>query len=363
MRFVFATILSHCQPAEPLALWEHFEDDLCHDFLRKARRLAANPLLQMTVEQHHEGLRHIEQLLRSCGVSLKKCQLPEPPVLDVDAQYQSELLAEKQYDCAALAESSAKVYVTLNDEQKTVFNTVSSIVTSYAAQQALDARPSESRTFFLEAPAGTGKTTVLNALLDSVRSKGHVAIPVASSGIAALLLHGGRTAHSRLRIPITCTEGSMCAIDKRKDAVAVLLRNTSLIVWDEAPMQNRYIYEAVDRTLRHILSQPDALFGGMPFLVCGDMAQILPVIPRGSRAQIVMSSLTNMENWSQVKHLRLRINHRVFHAFVEEKDTVQAAGDYLAWLEKVGRGNLRPALTEVKMSFAWMTAPYVLLRI
>ncbi len=158
-------------------------------------------------------------------------------------------------------------------------------------------------------------------MIDSVRANSHVAIPDASSGIAALLLHGGRTAHSRLCIPITCSENSSCAIEKRKDALAVLLRNTSLIVWDEAPMQNRFSYEAVDRTLRYILSEPAILFRGLSILICGDMAEILLVIPRGSRAQIVMSSLTNMENWDQLKHLRLQITHRVFRAFAEEKDT------------------------------------------
>ncbi len=69
-----------------------------------------------------------------------------------------------------------------------------------------------------------------------------------------------------------------------------------------------------------------------------------------------------MENWNQLKHLRLQINHRVFRAFAEEKDTENAAIDYLAWLEKVGRGKFRPALNAGKMSSVWMTAPYVLLR-
>ncbi len=261
-------------------------------------------------------------------------------MLTEDAKYQGELLAETQYDRQALVESSAKVYAKLNAEQKTVFDTVTSAVTAYAVKDKPEARSSENRAYLLEAPAGTGKTTVLNALLDSIRSKGRVAIPVASSGIAALLLHGGRTAHSRLRIPIMCTETSMCTISKRKDAVAVLLRNTSLLVWDEAPMQNRHIYETVDRTLRHILSKPDNLFGGLPFLICGDMAQILPVIPRGSRAQIVMSSLTNMANWKHVQPLKLQINHRVFQAFDDEKDTKEAAVEYLAWLDKVGRGEV-----------------------
>ncbi len=340
MRFLFATILSHCEPAEPLTLWMKFKRDLCHDFLREARRQTRNPQFEMTDEQLHAGLRHIETLLQSCGMSLQKCHLPEPPEVTEDAKYQGELLAERQYDRKALAESSAKVYDTLNAEQKTVFDTVTSVVTSYAVKDAPEARASANRTYFLEAPAGTGKTTVLNALLDRIRSTGRVAIPVASSGIAALLLHGGRTAHSRLRIPINCTDTSMCAIDKRKDALAILLRNTSLLVWDEAPMQNRYIYETVDRTLRFILSKPESLFGGLPFLICGDMAQILPVIPRSSRAQIVISSLTNMDNWKHVQSLKLKINHRVFQAFEDENDTKEAAVEYLAWLDKVGRGEV-----------------------
>ncbi len=89
----------------------------------------------MTVEQHHDGLRHIAKLLQSCGVSLTKFQLPEPPAIDADAKYQVKLLAERQYDRKSLAESSAKVYATLNTEQKKVFDTISSVVTSYAAQQ------------------------------------------------------------------------------------------------------------------------------------------------------------------------------------------------------------------------------------
>ncbi len=54
-----------------------------------------------------------------------------------------------------------------------------------------------------------------------------------------------------------------------------------------------------------------------------------------------MSCLTNMENWNQLKHVRLQLNHRVFRAFAEEEDTEKAAIDYLAWLEKVGRGELQ----------------------
>ena len=49
---------------------------------------------------------------------------------------------------------------------------------------------------------GTGKTFLYNILLSSVRANRGIALAVASSGIAALLLEGGRTAHSRFQIPI-----------------------------------------------------------------------------------------------------------------------------------------------------------------
>jgi hypothetical protein len=75
---------------------------------------------------------------------------------------------------------------------------------------------------------------------------------MASSGIAALLLPGGRTAHSRLQIPIIVTEESTCGI-KQGTHAAELMTKVSLIIWDEAPMAHRYCFEAVDRSLRDIL--------------------------------------------------------------------------------------------------------------
>jgi type IV secretory pathway VirB4 component len=56
--------------------------------------------------------------------------------------------------------------------------------------------------FFIGGLSGTGKTYLYNLLLANVRREGDIALAVASSGIAALLLEGGRTAHSRLKIPI-----------------------------------------------------------------------------------------------------------------------------------------------------------------
>ena len=68
------------------------------------------------------------------------------------------------------------------------------------------------RCFFLNARGGTGKTFVLNLVLDAVRSLEskdgkNVAIAVASSGIASILLNLGRTFHSRFKAPLNIQDG------------------------------------------------------------------------------------------------------------------------------------------------------------
>jgi hypothetical protein len=60
---------------------------------------------------------------------------------------------------------------------------------------------------FTDAPGGAGKTFCFNGLLSYVRGNGDIALGVASSGIAALLLGLGRTFHSRFRASLQPQEG------------------------------------------------------------------------------------------------------------------------------------------------------------
>jgi len=66
----------------------------------------------------------------------------------------------------------------------------------------------------LDAPGETGKTFLVNLLLASVRTHKKIAISVASSGIAATLLDGGKTAHSAFKLPINLkfSETTNCII-------------------------------------------------------------------------------------------------------------------------------------------------------
>ena len=56
--------------------------------------------------------------------------------------------------------------------------------------------------FFVDGPGGCGKTFLYEALLHHVRGQGHIALACAWSGIAAVLLEGGRTCHSRFGLPV-----------------------------------------------------------------------------------------------------------------------------------------------------------------
>ncbi|KAL8092879.1 hypothetical protein AgCh_034938 [Apium graveolens] len=113
-----------------------------------------------------------------------------------------------------------------------------------------------------------------------------IVLPISGSGIAATLLPGGRTAHSRFYIPLKLDQNSIVGI-KHGTYIAELMHQTSLIIWGEAPMQHRHAFEAVDRSLRDImvgvnLENARKPFGGITIVFGSDFRQILPVIPKGN---------------------------------------------------------------------------------
>ena len=141
-----------------------------------------------------------------------------------------------------------------------------------------------------------------------MRSNDHIVLATTSSGIAATILPGGRTAHSRFKIPLEPDEYSTCSIEKQSD-LAELIRRSSAIIWDEAPMMNRFAFEALDQTFRDITSL-ELPFGGKVMIFGGDFRQVLPVVRKGTRSQMVQSSLVNATFWRYVKILRLTQNMR-----------------------------------------------------
>ena len=111
----------------------------------------------------------------------------------------------------------------------------------------------EGRIYFVDDPGGTGKTFLINLLLSKVRGQQSVAIAAASSGIAAMLLPNGRTAHALFNLPLDLakTDQASCTIS-HASSKAKVLEKAKLIVWDECPMAYKLGLESLDRTLQDI---------------------------------------------------------------------------------------------------------------
>lgn len=192
----------------------------------------------------------------------------------------------------------------MNIQQRECFQTIIQATTQHNRQET-------SSCFFLQGPAGTGKTFLYKCLCAYFRSQGKIVLCVASSGIAAQLLPGGRTAHSRFKIPLSNDLTANCNIAKNSE-LADLIRQTELIIWDEVPMQHQACFEAVNRTLNDLGdSEPGRIFGGIPIILGGDFAQILPVVRRGSKQATILACIQHASIWSKLKILRLTQNMHI----------------------------------------------------
>ncbi|XP_019185906.1 PREDICTED: ATP-dependent DNA helicase PIF1-like [Ipomoea nil] len=197
---------------------------------------------------------------------------------------------ELAYDCAEREKENQELVRQLTDEQKAIYNEV-----------LTDVDRQEGWLFFVYGYGGTGKTFLWRALSSALRSKSQIVLNVASSGIASLLLPGGRTAHSRFAIPISVNEDSTCNI-RNSSELAELLVQTKLIIWDEAPMMHKFCFEALDRTMRDLMRfinpmSSNMTFGGKTVVLGGDFRQILPVILKGTRPDIVRASISSSYLW------------------------------------------------------------------
>ncbi|XP_012831090.1 PREDICTED: uncharacterized protein LOC105952121 [Erythranthe guttata] len=167
---------------------------------------------------------------------------------------------------------------------------------------------------------------------EMVRSKGEIVINVASSGIASLLLPGGRTTHSRFGLPINVHESSTCSISQQSPQAELFIR-AKLIIWDEAPMMHRYCFEALDKTMKSIL-QVEKLFGGKVVVFRGDFRQILPVVLKASRQDIVHATINSFSLWNFCRVMKLIKNMRLQSCSSPSNvDEVKEFGD---WILKVG---------------------------
>lgn len=307
---LFATILAHNSPTDPKGLWDRFYKDFCRERMHELE-LDRQGNQDVPPDVQNDVLWQIEDLLRPLNLTLKSMGFQ----LDARPEQLHRIMAQytpTAEEIARLRLSVPNVRGTLNAGQANVVRCILDVVRPESDSPAY---PVDRRVFFIDAPGGTGKTFVLNHIVDSVRVHSHIVIPASSSGIAALLLWNGRTAHSVFKIPIPCHDNSTCNMAANSH-MADVVRAARLIIWDEVGMAHRHQVEAVDRLFRDLRRDKDgnvieAPFGGCPVVFSGDFRQTLPVVPKGSRGQVVMASLKRSALWTQMTLLELHENMRV----------------------------------------------------
>lgn len=300
IRMLFAIILTTCFPSNPKDLWEKYKDSMSEDILHRLRTTNQNPDIQFTPAIYNEALIHIEDI---CLTIVNKVLIQlgmVSPNRSGNAGINSDLQREYQFDTNALNTFVQSNHPKLLEQQKHVYDTIMTAIANQCGGL-----------YFLDAPGGTGKTFLISLILATIRSQNNLALAIASSGIAATLLDGGRTAHSALKLPLNMQiiETPTCNI-KKNSGMAKVLQLSKLIVWDECTMANKKSLEALHRTLQDLRGnfQP---FGGALILLSGDFRQTLPVIPRSTPADEINACLKSSTLWRHVQRLTLSTNMRV----------------------------------------------------
>ncbi|PPQ84163.1 hypothetical protein CVT25_002029 [Psilocybe cyanescens] len=181
LRYLFIHLLvNDCIPT-PLIFWINFADHLSHDFF-----LQHNHSRDLG---HNLTLRELGNLLGEYGKTLELYGFPVVEVYKMEVAHELERW-EQHRD--ALENRAAEGIDLFNDEQSLIYDDIMRAVI-FDAPLCL----------YIDGKAGTGKTFVVRAICDKVRSMGRICLPMATSAFAAQLYDGGRTVHTTFKVPVT----------------------------------------------------------------------------------------------------------------------------------------------------------------
>jgi len=317
LRVLFVTILMMGHPSDPTDLWMRFCANVCDDLGEYLRRRG---FVDLDIEQVYDyGLYLLEKMLISQNSSLQHKGMPQfqtdwgQRLGDVNSLIAEQYAYDTQYEAQKVVEMQRH----LNPKQRDAFDKIVHAVERKAGIS-----------FFLNGSGGTGKTHLYQLLCHYFRSKPCIVLCVASTGIASLLLEGGRTAHLRFHIPLDIKENSVCDIRKNSKE-ADLIRQTELVIFDEVSGLHVHCLNAVERMFRDIIGGHRP-FGGVTFLLGGDFKQILPVIVKGNRADVVAACAQQAAWWGHLEVLHLTQNMRVGPEPEEQ--------EFARWQVEVGEG-------------------------
>lgn len=297
LRETFAFICIFGEPSNALELWNNHVDALILDYLRNdTNDVAVN-----------KALHDVNEVLKQHGQSCANYGLPIP----TGNPFQVE-----QFDRTVERREGERRLAMLNDQQRAAFNQI---------MAAID-NENQRRFFYLDGPGGSGKTFLYCTLMSVLRGNGSIVLPFATTGIAATLLPGGRTCHSGFKLPVPLLDTSVSGMRPRS-AEAQILKEADLIIIDEITMLPKHGLRCIDLLLQEItgVKRP---FGNKTLVIGGDFRQTLPVVPKGSKTEIIECCIKSSSLWRSFRKITLSSNMR-------------SAGQssHNEWLLKVGTGN------------------------
>uniref|UniRef100_A0A914I8I8 ATP-dependent DNA helicase n=1 Tax=Globodera rostochiensis TaxID=31243 RepID=A0A914I8I8_GLORO len=341
LQHYFAMLLCHARPAEPQELFDEFLDEMNPPFA------ANNPAIRpkSVAFRGAEVMRNLEYFFNCMGTTsgdVGLSGLPNDYNFDrqAGALQQATLLDEFYGDQQGRAKSPQQIAIEkiglLNKDQRNAFNDISSAIRSADGQ----------RLFFLEGSGGCGKTFLYNTLIKwclagkptfnstTNQERGREnplctssVIAAASTGIAALLLIGGGTAHRQFSVPNDVTDDTAPTISF-ESSKGEQLRGADLIIIDEISMLSSRVLKYIDRLLRDVCAVNDKPFGGKVVVCGGDWKQLTPVVEHGTREDQVAESIKTFPLFKTFQKISLTINMRTAPG-------EQALRD---WLHNIGNG-------------------------
>ena len=300
VRQIFAYVLAYGQISSPMLLWSRFKNSLAEDYRRiKDSPYVTNRMIQLTileVEKHLNDMRTsfrrfstLSNLLENCNIKTETRKL--------------ETICYSQSERGEYLDLYKKAFNNANAEQKCVIEYIVKCLSNRT----------QNKLIAIAAAAGTGKTYILNSIinwcLSTYGTNGSI-IVVSTTAVSAQLLRFGQTAHSTFKLPLKLECNiAQCSLPL-DSSIALQLKEAKIMIWDEIFSCRWELLAGVDNFLQQ-LKENRKPFGGITVVISGDYRQTLPKLHRGTRQQITRMCLTNSLFFRQFKLFTLNTNMRL----------------------------------------------------
>jgi len=127
--------------------------------------------------------------------------------------------------------------------------------------------------FFVTGSAGTGKSFLINLIVENLKKKGSNYLLLAPTGVAATTI-GGETIHSALRIREAF--GGFQSLAFYDHDFFKSLKTINTLIIDEISMVSSALFSFIS-DMFSVIQQQTIAFGGLNVIVVGDLAQLPPV--------------------------------------------------------------------------------------